>query len=368
MPQSDQAEFYRKQISLTEWLGNMDHPDTAVLRREDFEKYDRLEVLCQTIGLPYGRPRQFPAGAVAARDPEFETYVHDHASDLCMIRIVPHDPGNPKFRMRGKTIAEAIEWFKQQAVDPARYDIYLVPHAEDHSWGTIFVVNQHGVFGETINGEHNKLTQGLYEADEHPATFSSNFVDWHFDPSNAEAAAYIRGLIAKLKVDDPESRDKLTAKLGASFAHDYLCGYFETTCSRTLGTSFLDYSPALGRLYEDFVEHVSPAHGRALVRGQAGSPGTATGRVHIVMPDQVATAHLEPDEILVCRMTTPDYLPVMQQAAAIVTDLGGTLSHAAIVARELHKPCLTATGTATTALKPGQTVTVDADAGLVRKA
>jgi pyruvate, water dikinase len=70
--------------------------------------------------------------------------------------------------------------------------------------------------------------------------------------------------------------------------------------------------------------------------------------------------------VLVCRMTTPDYLPLMQKAAAIVTDVGGILSHAAIVARELGKPCLTATGSGTTTLHDGQEVEVDGDAGLVR--
>ena len=67
-------------------------------------------------------------------------------------------------------------------------------------------------------------------------------------------------------------------------------------------------------------------------------------------------------------MTTPDYLPLMKQAAAIVTDAGGVLSHAAIVARELGKPCITATGSATQLLREGQLVDVDADLGEVRAA
>lgn len=362
----DQAEFYKKQISLTEWLQNMGHGDTAALRKEDFEKYDRLETLNQLIGLPYGRPHQFPATAADSRDPEFETYVREHARDLCMIRLVPHDPGSPKFRMRGKTVAEAVEWYRRQGVDPAAYDIYLVPHTEDHGWGTIFVVNEHGVFGETIKGQHNKLTQGLYDAGERPVTFRYDFKSWDFYPRLSEAEQYLRELITQLKVVDSGVRQQLAAKLGAEFAHDYLCGYFETTSSQSLGTWFLDYSPAIGRLYRGFIESVAPAAGTALVRGQAGNPGTVTGPVRLVQPDEVATAKLAPGEILVCRMTTPDYLSLMQQAAAIVTDLGGILSHAAIVARELGKPCLTATGNATVVLKPGQIVTVDATAGVVR--
>jgi phosphoenolpyruvate synthase/pyruvate phosphate dikinase len=130
---------------------------------------------------------------------------------------------------------------------------------------------------------------------------------------------------------------------------------------------FIDYNRILGSLYENF-QGQAAATGTALVTGQASSPGKVTGKVRLVHPEDLATTKLAPNEILVCRMTTPDYLPLMQQAAAIVTDLGGILSHAAIVARELGKPCLTATGNATTVLKPGHTVTVDADAGLVRAA
>jgi pyruvate,water dikinase len=62
-------------------------------------------------------------------------------------------------------------------------------------------------------------------------------------------------------------------------------------------------------------------------------------------------------------MTTPDYLPLMQQAAAIVTELGGVLSHAAIIARELKKPCITGAKDALTKLKAGQLVAFDATAG-----
>ena len=362
----DQADFYKHQISLTEWLNSMGHADTPALRKEDFTKYDRLELLYQLMGLPYGRPNTFPATAAGTHDPAFVDYVHDHAGDLCMIRLVPHDPGMPKFRMRGKTVAEAVSWYQTQGVDPKQYDIFLVPHTNDHGWGTIMVVNQHGIFGETIHGEHNKLTQGLYEPDEHPITFSSDFSSWQFNPRNAEAEAFVKSLSLKLIVHNASIREQLQDELGAEFAGDYLCGYFETTMSQAHGVWFLDFSPAIGRMYRDFMEKATRQSNKALVKGQTGCPGQATGRVRLVEPGEVATAQLSPGEVLVCRMTTPDYLPLMRQSSAIVTDLGGILSHAAIVARELGKPCLTATRNATTVLQPGQQIIVDADSGAVR--
>jgi len=249
-----------------------------------------------------------------------------------------------------------------------KYDVYFVPHTEDHGWATIFIVNSHGIFGETIKGQHNLLTQGLYGAGESPITFSYDFETWRFTRKNPDAERYIKMLLNSIHITGAEVRDQLTDRLAAKFSHDYLCGYFETTSSDSFGTWFLDYSPALGKLYEEFSSPVSAGRAKALLRGQIASPGRAQGKVRIVLPDQLESIKLNSDEVLVCHMTTPDYLPLMKQAAAIVTDLGGILSHAAIVARELGKPCITATGVATQSLGDGQLVEVDADLGEVRAA
>ncbi len=76
---------------------------------------------------------------------------------------------------------------------------------------------------------------------------------------------------------------------------------------------------------------------------------------------------MEKGEILVCSMTTPDYLPAMKRAIAIVTDEGGLLSHASIISRELGKVCIVGTKIATKVLKDGDLIEVDADKGIVRK-
>lgn len=66
-------------------------------------------------------------------------------------------------------------------------------------------------------------------------------------------------------------------------------------------------------------------------------------------------------------MTSPDYIPLMKKASAIVTNQGGILSHAAIIARELGIPCIVGTQNATEKLKSGDKVEVNADVGFVRK-
>lgn len=108
------------------------------------------------------------------------------------------------------------------------------------------------------------------------------------------------------------------------------------------------------------------AAGQGLVKGQTGSKGKAEGRVVIVEPDNLGV-DFPAGGILVCKVTTPNFVPLMKKAAAIITDQGGILSHAAIVARELGVPCIVATGNATQVLKPGQKVLVDADKGVVNK-
>lgn len=110
-----------------------------------------------------------------------------------------------------------------------------------------------------------------------------------------------------------------------------------------------------------------PAEGEepeVLARGLGAAPGRATGRVRLVRDLQDAAA-LEEGEVLVTRMTAPDWVPLMRRAAAIVTDSGGMTCHAAIVSRELGIPCLVGTGDATERVGDGEVVTVDAGAGVV---
>ena len=66
-------------------------------------------------------------------------------------------------------------------------------------------------------------------------------------------------------------------------------------------------------------------------------------------------------------LTKPDFLPLMKKSSTIVTDIGGLLCHAAIVAREMAIPCIIGTQVATTTFKDGDLVEVDAIKGIVKK-
>jgi pyruvate,water dikinase len=103
---------------------------------------------------------------------------------------------------------------------------------------------------------------------------------------------------------------------------------------------------------------------KPLVHGLGASPGRATGIVRVLESPNDEAA-MKSGEILVTRMTSPDWVPIMRRAAAIVTDAGGMTSHAAIVARELGLPCIVGARDATRVLADGNTVTVDGSAGTV---
>ncbi len=101
------------------------------------------------------------------------------------------------------------------------------------------------------------------------------------------------------------------------------------------------------------------------LKGTVAFKGVVKGRVKIIQ-DPTQVEDFQEGDVLVSGMTRPDYLPFMKLAGAIVTDAGGILSHTAISARELQKPCVIGTKVATKILKDGDIVEVDAEKGIVR--
>ena len=102
-----------------------------------------------------------------------------------------------------------------------------------------------------------------------------------------------------------------------------------------------------------------------VVQGLPASPGLHAGRAKIIAMPQEAGRLMKDKDILVTRMTNPDWVPYMKIAGAIVTDDGGTTCHAAIVSREMGIPCIVGARNATKLLQTGQEYTVDAKAGVV---
>jgi pyruvate,water dikinase len=104
--------------------------------------------------------------------------------------------------------------------------------------------------------------------------------------------------------------------------------------------------------------------GEGEVSGYAASPGVVEGPARVVRSiDEIGT--VQAGEVLVCSVTAPSWGPVFPKIAAAVSDIGGMMSHAAIVAREYGLPAVVGTGNATSAIKTGDRLRVDGDNGTV---
>jgi pyruvate,water dikinase len=102
------------------------------------------------------------------------------------------------------------------------------------------------------------------------------------------------------------------------------------------------------------------------IKGTPVFPGTVTGPVSIVK-DYKDIQKIKPGDILVAVETKPDFVIAISKAAAIITDVGGITSHAAIIAREFGTPCIVGTEKATKLLNDGDIIEVDAHKGIIKK-
>jgi len=113
-----------------------------------------------------------------------------------------------------------------------------------------------------------------------------------------------------------------------------------------------------------FFGTLAPPSEERVVRGSPASQGVASGRARVIQSLSEA-GRLKPGEVLVCRSTAPPWTPLFAIAAAVVTDVGGILSHSAICAREYAIPCVVGTRVGTAMIPDGALVTVDGTAGTV---
>ena len=119
-----------------------------------------------------------------------------------------------------------------------------------------------------------------------------------------------------------------------------------------------------GRLFNSMMPATTQEQAADVLTGIGASAGrvTATARV---LSGSTDFAELQPGDVLVASITTPAWTSLFTRAAAVVTDIGGPLSHSSIVAREFGIPAVLGTGVATRRITSGQTITVDGDAGRV---
>jgi len=118
--------------------------------------------------------------------------------------------------------------------------------------------------------------------------------------------------------------------------------------------------------YERIIRAVEHAREGERVRGKGAFPGVVRGTV-VLVKSVHDLKKVDEGSVLVANTTHPEYVPAMERAAAIVTAEGGLTSHAAIIAREMKRPCIVGCQNAMRTFKDGDLVEVDAEKGVVRK-
>ena len=101
------------------------------------------------------------------------------------------------------------------------------------------------------------------------------------------------------------------------------------------------------------------------IKGQVAYKGKVQGIARVIL-DRKNASELQEGEILVTAMTSPEFVPAMKISAGIITNEGGVLCHAAIMSRELRRPCIIGTKVATDVINTGQMIELDADTGIIK--
>lgn len=215
------------------------------------------------------------------------------------------------------------------------------------------------VFDVMVGSLSTEIKQLLEDARRYSETFYKDNTKMFEQAADLieQQSGYTREHILMMTRDELTAyseRKELPSKDILSSRYEY-CGVYTTP----EGMYFLS-----GIEMADIEKYWASSNDGKTLKGSIAYPGKVVGICRIILDYKAAT--LEQGEILVTGMTDPNFVPLMKNAAAIVTDGGGMLSHAAIVSRELKKPCVVGTKIATQILKDGDRVEVDATAGIVR--
>ncbi|MGI8926677.1 MAG: phosphoenolpyruvate synthase [Tepidiformaceae bacterium] len=163
------------------------------------------------------------------------------------------------------------------------------------------------------------------------------------------------------KLSDAEIRE--LAKIGRAVEEHYGC-HQDIEWAYEGGRFYLTQARPVTTMREQGEDEGEEESAPVLLEGRPASPGVGAGSVRVVH-DPREMEVVRHGDVLVAEMTTPDFVPAMKRASAIVTERGGRTCHAAIVSRELGIPCVVGAADATRALAAGTLVTVDGTEGRV---
>lgn len=262
-------------------------------------------------------------------------------------------------------IAVPIQKMVQSEVSGVMFT--LDPLTNDRS--KIVIEAVFGLGEAIVSGE---ITPDLYVVDRENMTIADKQVrkqDWHLianadrrngsDPNIKAALPITRQNAAKLADGDILALARMAKRIEGIYEFPQ-----DIEWAREGRDFFILQSRPVTTTQNSVTQILPQLQGTVLLTGVAACRGIASGLVRIV-PSPSQIHKVKQGEIMVAEMTTPDYVPAMKKAAAIITDKGGRTAHAAIVSRELGIPCVVGTSTATETLTDGQMVTVDGYSGKI---
>lgn len=361
-----------KTFSMTEWLQGLrvanpkvSPDDVQELIDQDLNKWPRLHMLRDALGLPIDEHTHFSADDILNQTKKFNDFFTSAKSNRFSIKAEPKDTYAKtlhRVRKHGVTKEECVEFTRSLAPSP---QIYKLSIWENHraEYSGIFLITDTRAYVEWKHGEPSPLTQGTpdYENVLHTEQIDLRVFP---DPSTLDTDTKI--IYDAVRFLDARGR-KLPFAVNIT---GYVKGYFEFIYyADGVGYRFIDFTTSrlmnsLAALLESPAQQIGSPD--ITLKGLGASGGVAQGRVVVVKSSDDFPKVLQ-GNVLVAHITTPEFLPVFGKIAAIVTDFGGLTSHPAIMARELKIPCIVNTKDATSTLHDGDTVEVDGTYGSVRR-
>lgn len=336
---------------MSEWLESSTRRDALIA--EDASKRSRLATLRSRAQVPSVTTVRFPYRELLEYSARIGEFAETCGDEFYALRLNPRSAGQV-LRERGRTVQELIRWARGLQASADSYECLFERHVESRS-STIFVCAGNGVWGEFHDGPLLELNRG--SGSDAVIRFSSPWQETGFAlPELVESA------IRYLEISDENVRRALADECGATFAGNQLLGYFEVIRDASGELWFVDYNRLL------IADSPETRHGRepsqgVVLKGQTGARGK--GRGTVLHAPSSGVKRVPQDTVLVTRATRPELIGMMASSRAVVTEVGGVLSHAAIACRELGVPCVVGVKGATSSLTEGVEVIVDADAGTI---
>jgi len=242
------------------------------------------------------------------------------------------------------------------------------------------------LFNKTISelNDYTKIQQAKvkgilkkYKLQENPLYFFSLLTYWR---ENRKQVNMMGWHVFEIILDALEKKTGINKKYLKYLAYDEISHVLKGTIDQDVlkkrkesGCMVLvsgrDYQMLVGEqaasLKNELEKRITTTEDAMIIPGQVACQGYAKGIARIILNEKDFSRFKE-GEILVTGMTRPEFIPLMKKAAAIVTNEGGITCHAAIVSRELNKPCIIGTQNATQLIKDGDLIEVRANHGTVR--